>query len=127
MLRALAVLLAATCIGATPTPSSQANDRNATPSTTITATDFQFTPAEIHAVAGQPFQITLVNKGKSVHSLRFHFPNNEYPFPTNVPPGQSATAVMDAVTDPGTYTFYCPVDEHRDRGMTGKLIVSAGK
>ena len=38
-----------------------------------------------------------------------------------VDPG--ATTEVTADLDPGTYTFYCPVDAHREQGMEGTLTV----
>jgi uncharacterized cupredoxin-like copper-binding protein len=34
-----------------------------------------------------------------------------------------ATATVSANLRPGTYTFYCPVDSHREQGMMGTLTV----
>jgi plastocyanin len=40
--------------------------------------------------------------------------------------GQTITGGADKLTvdlKPGTYTFFCPVDGHRQAGMEGKLVV----
>lgn len=36
---------------------------------------------------------------------------------------QGGTATVTANLKPGTYTFYCPVDSHRQQGMQGTLTV----
>jgi plastocyanin len=91
---------------------------------TIVATEYAFSPAEIHVAAGQPLRLTLVNKGKDVRSIRFTLSYGELPFATSVPPGQSATEVLSDLGDPGRYRFYCPMSEHRERGMSGVLVIS---
>lgn len=40
---------------------------------------------------------------------------------TTIDPG--ATTAVTASLRPGTYTFYCPVDSHRQAGMVGTLTV----
>jgi plastocyanin len=37
--------------------------------------------------------------------------------------GNGGTATVSANLKPGTYTFYCPVDGHRQAGMQGTLTV----
>lgn len=37
--------------------------------------------------------------------------------------GQGGTSTVSATLKPGTYTFYCAVDGHRQAGMEGKLTV----
>ena len=37
--------------------------------------------------------------------------------------GNGGTATVSANLKPGTYTFYCPVDSHRQQGMQGTLTV----
>ena len=37
--------------------------------------------------------------------------------------GASGDVELTAPAQPGTYTFYCPVWNHRQKGMEGKLIV----
>jgi plastocyanin len=40
---------------------------------------------------------------------------------TDIITGSSTTATLDL--KPGTYTFFCSVDSHRQAGMEGKLVV----
>ncbi len=37
--------------------------------------------------------------------------------------GQGGTSTVSATLKPGTYTFYCSVDGHKQAGMEGKLTV----
>jgi plastocyanin len=38
--------------------------------------------------------------------------------------GRNKTSTVTVTLKKGTYTFYCPVDDHKNEGMKGKLIVS---
>ena len=38
-------------------------------------------------------------------------------------PGTSGNLEFQAPQEPGTYTFYYPVDDHREKVMEGRLIV----
>ena len=64
----------------------------------------------------------VVNSGKGNHSLVIEGPNG---FRTAL--SQQLTrgdaAQMDVDFKPGTYTFYCPVDGHRGKGMTRTVTV----
>ena len=37
--------------------------------------------------------------------------------------GQGATSTITVALKPGKYTFYCPVDAHKQAGMKGTLTV----
>lgn len=89
----------------------------------ITATDMDFQPNEISVQAGQQLSIQLLNQGEEEHSIEFELPGGEEELPNPVPAGQSDIIEFNAPTQPGTYTFYCPVEDHKEKGMTGQLIV----
>ncbi len=40
-----------------------------------------------------------------------------------IAPGDSTTFSFTAPTEPGQYTYYCNIGDHRDRGMVGTLTV----
>ena len=42
-------------------------------------------------------------------------------------PGASGTVTLTAPRKPGKYTFYCPVGDHKEEGMTGRLVVRQAK
>lgn len=90
----------------------------------VVATDFDFDPERIQAEPGQELAVKLVNRGNSPHNIEFELPTGEKELENNVPPGQSATLRITAPREPGTYTFYCPVGNHRQRGMEGQLVVT---
>ncbi len=130
--KAFAVALVFAACGLVERPSSATAQNTASPDTsirkvTLTATDDRFTPTTVQAVAGQPLEITITNRGTHTHGLRLVLSYGEVPFPENVPPGRTMSRVFNNLGDPGTYRFYCPVDDHDSHGMHGSLIVSPAK
>jgi len=87
---------------------------------TMNAVEFAFQPS---AVIVGPGSVTfnLRNAGQFPHNIRIEGQNNDV-FADNLTAGQSASATVSLA--PGTYTFFCPVDGHRDRGMVGTLTVA---
>lgn len=98
-------------------------DGEATNEYTITAVEHDFDPRMISATPGQKIEITLVNEGEAEHNIEFELPGGEEEFDKNVAPGESSTMTITAPDEAGNYTFYCPVDDHRDQGMEGTLVV----
>lgn len=67
------------------------------------------------------FEIT--NDGDHEHNFEIEGNGIERELPTNLQPGETGTLVIDL--QPGDYTVYCPVGEHRDLGMETQLQVLA--
>ncbi len=65
------------------------------------------------------FQIT--NDGTTEHSFEVEGQGIEESLTQNLMPGDSTTLQVDL--DPGSYTVYCPVDNHREQGMEVQLTV----
>jgi plastocyanin len=87
---------------------------------TMSAVEFAFQPATVRTSGGS-VTINLRNDGQFPHNVQFD--GQAAPiFADNLTSGQSATATVNLA--PGTYTFYCPVDGHRDRGMVGTLTIA---
>jgi plastocyanin len=87
----------------------------------LTATDFKFDPSDPSVKSGN-VTFDLKNDGQVRHSLEIEDVNGEdKEIEGEVQPGQSGTLTVDL--KPGTYEFYCPVDGHRQMGMTGELTV----
>lgn len=89
------------------------------PAVPVTAVDFGFRPKEIRVRAGQPVNLTVVNRGALEHDLTL---------PTLgihavARPG-ARTSVGIAAAKAGTYEFYCSVPGHREAGMVGRLVVA---
>src|SRR5690349_7722387 len=73
--------------------------------------EFQFQPSTLRVAPGAvTFQ--LQNTGQFPHTVHIDGMDNDVTA-APVPGGQSETATVNLA--PGTYTFWCPVDGHRDR------------
>lgn len=89
------------------------------------AANYDFDPSTITVRPGQTVEITLVNNGDAPHSIDVEMPQGEAVLEQPVAPGQSQTLTFTAPEQPGRYVFYCPIADHRERGMEGHLIVEA--
>lgn len=86
---------------------------------TVTETDFKLSPAGTSVAAGA-VSITVENAGKTPHALALET-TGKLKATSTIEPGRSATLKADL--EPGRYTWYCPVGNHRQLGMTGTLTV----
>jgi plastocyanin len=88
---------------------------------TMTAVEFAFQPSTVRTSSGS-VTFNLRNDGQFPHNIQFD--GQAAPiFADNLTSGQSESATVNLA--PGTYTFYCPVDGHRDRGMVGTLTIAS--
>lgn len=90
---------------------------------TVTAESMAYSPARITAYPGQAIEITLMNNGQEPHNIEFELPSGEVGLEENIQPGESAMLSFTAPTEVGSYTFYCPVEDHHEKNMEGLLIV----
>lgn len=90
----------------------------------MTAADMRFEPSTLTVQPGQKVRVSLTNKGEAPHNVEFELPEGEKEFEENLAPGETKTLEFTAPEKPGEYTFYCPVGNHRERGMTGTLTVA---
>ena len=88
--------------------------------TRLEATEFEFSPAEVTAELGE-HEFQIVNRGETEHALEIHTPGGEVET-DRVAPGESATVTAN-LSETGTYELYCPVGDHRQRGMEGRVTV----
>jgi uncharacterized cupredoxin-like copper-binding protein len=87
----------------------------------LTATDFKFDPSDPSVKSGN-VTFNLKNDGQTTHSLEIEDVNGEdQELEGDVSPGSSGTLAVNL--KPGTYEFYCPVDSHKQMGMTGEITV----
>lgn len=87
------------------------------------AKDHVFFPREITASPGEQFYINLINGGNEPHNVNVELPQAPLKFGDPVPVGDSRRLLVAAPTQPGRYQIYCPVKDHRQRGMIATLIV----
>jgi uncharacterized cupredoxin-like copper-binding protein len=86
----------------------------------LTESEFKITPASTRIAKPGKTTITVVNSGKVVHAFEIQGPGGEQKTGT-IAPGATATVTVDLRQ--GSYTFYCPIDGHRQLGMHGGLVV----
>ena len=73
----------------------------------VLAQEFSFTLSRL-TLAAAPAIVELVNRGEDAHDLRMQ-------------PGAHADREYNLL--PGAYVLWCAVADHRQRGMTAKLVV----
>jgi plastocyanin len=91
---------------------------SASSTATISETEFKLSPSTPSAAPGGT--ITVKNTGATTHALEIVTPSGEVKTKP-LSPGQSAT--IKAPAKAGTYVMYCPIDHHKQKGMTAKLTV----
>jgi plastocyanin len=82
---------------------------------------FAFAPDNVTVVAGQPATFLMTNPSPNGHVLAFTGAGGEWRS-ERVGPGESGTFTV-TFEQPGTYEMWCPVSDHRERGMVGTLTV----
>ncbi len=91
-------------------------------SLSVAASEFAFAPAELTAEAGE-VTIELANDGAAPHAIAIA--GNGVDETSETVDGGATTSLTVELED-GTYEIWCPVGDHRDRGMVGTLTVGAG-
>lgn len=87
------------------------------------AKDHVYFPREISAKPGEQFYVNLVNGGNEPHNIHIELSQAPITFGDPLPVGQSRKLLVSAPTQPGRYQIFCPVKDHRERGMIATLIV----
>ena len=121
LLLAVAIALAAGCGGGEEGATEGGGGETAGQTIEVSATDFDFNPNEITADPGE-ITFALTNDGDSPHALEVEGNGVEEESET-IDPGESTELTVNL--EEGQYEIYCPVDGHKDAGMTGTLTVGA--
>ena len=69
-----------------------------------------------------PAVITAQNGGSEVHNLFVEGPGVSRSAANVLEPGSTAT--LEVVFQPGTYTFYCPLADHRSKGEEARITIA---
>ncbi len=85
----------------------------------IVTQNIRFNPNALTIKAGQKVTVELVNKDGVPHTFQIEGVEG---VGVGVPPGGEATLEF-TIDQPGTYTIFCGVDNHRAQGMVGTLTV----
>jgi uncharacterized cupredoxin-like copper-binding protein len=97
---------------------------NASKTVKIDETEFKLSPADAKVAKGGKVVVQAVNSGKTTHALEIESKDGEFKT-GNIKPGE--TARLQVTLKPGTtYDMYCPVGNHKQQGMVGKITVGAG-
>lgn len=86
------------------------------------ATDFKLDPAAVRVKEPGAVRFELRNAGQAPHALEVEGPKGEAES-KQISAGESTTLDAD-LSKPGTYTIYCPVGDHKEAGMIGKVVVA---
>ena len=89
----------------------------------VVATEFAFDPADVSVDEAGETTFTVSNEGEFPHALEIEG-NGIEEETDELAPGESGSVTVDL--EPGEYELYCPVGDHRDRGMEGTLVVGGG-
>lgn len=65
--------------------------------------------------------LSIVNSGKEAHSLTIEADGHAYKLPEPIRSGDRGTLVVDLKR--GMYSVYCPVDNHKGKGMSTTVEV----
>ena len=95
------------------------NSTAASPQARIELNEYEIRMPDTLAAGHHSF--TVVNSGKSNHGLTIEGNGMRTALPSALTRGDSAPLEVDLKR--GTYTFYCPVDGHRGKGMTRTVTV----
>lgn len=87
----------------------------------VVLTEYRITPANPTVPKPGVVEIEVANRGSIGHALEVEGPGGEVETPT-IAPGQTADLKVD-LDKPGRYVWYCPVGDHRERGMKGTITV----
>lgn len=90
----------------------------------IKETEYALDPSEPKISRAGVIEFNVVNDGKVDHALEVEGPEGEVETAA-IKPGSSARLKAD-LSKPGKYAIYCPIADHRERGMGGTITV-AGK
>lgn len=90
----------------------------------VSLRDFALDPA--NPTLSQPGTITInaTNDGQTPHSIEVEGPEGEVELEQELAPGESGSIEVP-LTEEGAFTWYCPVGDHEQRGMRGRIAVGA--
>lgn len=87
----------------------------------LSETDFMLDPADPTVKPGTVV-IEAANDGQVDHNIEVEGPTGEAELPEDLMPGESGKLEVD-LSEPGKYTWFCPVANHRELGMAGTITV----
>jgi uncharacterized cupredoxin-like copper-binding protein len=122
LLVALALVLVPACGGGEGADGEAAEPAGDGAVVDVALSDFVIEPSSLALDPGA-YTFHVVNEGATVHALEVEGPTGEVET-EEIGPGESADLTVDL--EEGEYELYCPVGDHRDRGMEGTIAVGGG-
>jgi len=116
--------------GSTATTGTPGTETTSTPGGAAVATvkvketEYELDPQNPKVTKAEVVSFRVENAGKITHALEVEGPGHEVETEA-IPPGKSATLKAD-LSKPGAYEWYCPIDDHKARGMKGTITVAGG-
>jgi uncharacterized cupredoxin-like copper-binding protein len=104
--------------GATTQAASQSGGAQ---SLAIAETEYTITPSTINVPKAGMVTFKVTNNGQIGHALEIEGHGVEQKTDT-IDPGSSATLTVN-LSKTGSYEVYCPVDDHKNKGMKATLTV----
>jgi uncharacterized cupredoxin-like copper-binding protein len=106
-------------------PAQSTTPKSAAPGVAVTEREFSLSPADLEVPKAGTIRISIRNAGGVEHALEVEGPHGESRAGP-IAPGGSATlrVVLDK---PGRYEWYCPIDDHKGKGMRGTIVVAGGR
>jgi uncharacterized cupredoxin-like copper-binding protein len=90
----------------------------------VNETEMSLDPSDITLERPGTYVFRAVNVGEVVHSLRIEGNGIEEQQTGEIGPGESAD--LPVALEPGTYELDCPVGNHEELGMRGRVTVQEG-
>jgi plastocyanin len=90
----------------------------------VTLFNYRFDPNELRVRSGETVRLVLWNTDHLIHAMQI--PDAGFAHAVGI--GDRVEADLYVDLPPGSYYFYCPIQEegnHEDSGMVGTLIVEA--
>jgi uncharacterized cupredoxin-like copper-binding protein len=92
----------------------------------VSETEYQLDPSSLEVDSTGEVTIRVTNDGSETHAFEVENDDAGIEEETeDIAPGESAELTVDLSAD-GSYEIYCPIEDHRERGMEGTLTVGGG-
>lgn len=124
VLLVLPLLALAGCGGGGGSTSQSGGQSASSPQTlAIAETEYTITPSTINVPKTGSVTFKISNNGQIGHALEVEGHGVEQKTST-ISPGSSATLTVN-LSKAGSYEVYCPIDDHKNKGMKATLTVGA--
>ena len=87
----------------------------------LSESEVTITPANPRVTGTHQVDFEVTNNGSVTHSFALRTPFGVLKSEP-IPPGQKGGLTVDLIK-PGVYAFYCPLHDHRQKGMQGSVVV----